>query len=184
MRYTARKCPKKKTKINSIIMRINEILKLIESPEDGTFAGAKFSDGSIQALKKFADANNIPNQTPTEDYHSTLLFSHTPLPDYEPWGAYKEALTAIPKYATIFGEGDEKALVIVLNAPGLVKRHKYLMSKHPEATWDYDEYIPHVTLSYNVGDFDPNSINVTNIGPLEFVEEYASDIESDWEKKL
>lgn len=165
-------------------MRIDEITKLFEAPEDGTFAGVRFSDASVQALKEFADANQIPNQTPTEDYHSTLLFSHTPLPDYEPHGAYKSALTAIPKDATIFGEGDEKALVIVLDAPGLVKRHKYLMNKHPEATWDHDEYIPHVTLSYNAGDFDPNSLNVADIGPLEFVEEYGDDIEPDWEKNL
>lgn len=165
-------------------MRIDELLRLNEAPEDGTFAGVHFSNASVQALKEFADANQIPNQTPIEDYHSTLLFSRSPLPNYEPWGAYKSALTAIPKYATIFGEGDEKALVIVLDAPGLVKRHKYLMSKHPEATWDHDEYLPHVTLSYNAGDFDPNSLNVTDIGPLEFIEEYGADIEPDWEKNL
>ncbi len=165
-------------------MRLDEILKLFEAPEDGTFAGVRFSDASVRTLKEFADANQIPNQTPTEDYHSTLLFSHTPLKDYEPWGAYKSALTAIPKYATIFGDGDEKALVIVLDAPGLVKRHKYLMSKHPEATWDHDDFIPHVTLSYNAGDFDPNSLDVSQIGPLDFVEEYSADIEPDWEKNL
>lgn len=165
-------------------MRINEILRLNEAPEDGTFAGVKFSDVSVQTLKRFADANKIPNQVPAEDYHSTLLFSHVPLPDYEPRGAYKAALTAMPKYATIFGEGDEKALVIVLNSPALVKRHKYLMSEHPEATWDHAEFIPHVTLSYDAGDFDPNRLNVTNIGMLEFVEEYVSDIEPDWEKNL
>lgn len=165
-------------------MRINEILKLNEAPEDGTFAGVRFDDASIRALKKFADANKIPNQTPAEDYHSTLLFSKVPIKDYEAWGGYKSALTAIPKDVTIFGEGDEKALVIVLDAPGLVKRHKYLMSKHPEATWDHDEFIPHVTLSYDSGDFDPNSLDVSQIGPLSFVEEYSNDIEPDWEKNL
>ena len=157
---------------------------IFESLEDGTFAGVKFSGASVQKLKAFSDKNNIPNPTPSEEYHSTLLFSHTPLPDYKPWGSYKAALTAIPKYATIFGDDDEKALVIVFDAPGLVKRHKYLMRKHPEATWDHDDFIPHVTLSYDVGDFDPNSLNVTDIGPLDIVEEYVADIEADWEKNL
>lgn len=165
-------------------MRISEITKLFEASEDGTFAGVKFSNTSAQQLKAFSDKNNIPNPTPPEDYHATLLFSHVPLPDYTPWGAYKAALTAMPKYATIFGDGDEKALVVVFDAPGLVKRHKYLMSKHPEATWDHDEFIPHVTLSYDVGNFNPNSVNVTEIGPLDIVEEYAADIEADWEKEL
>lgn len=165
-------------------MRLSEITKLFEAPEDGTFAGVKFSDASVQELKAFSDKNNIPNPTPPEEYHSTLLFSHTPLPDYTPWGTYKQVLTAIPKDVKIWGEDDEKTLVIVLDAPGLVKRHKYLMSKHPEATWDHDEFIPHVTLSYDAGDFDLNSLDVSDIGPLEFVEEYSSDIEADWEKNL
>lgn len=165
-------------------MRLSEITKLFEATEEGTFAGVKFSDASMQTLKAFSDKNNIPNPAPPKDYHATLLFSHTPLPDYEPRGSYKAALTAIPKYATIFGDDDEKALVIVLDAPRLVKRHKYLMSKHPEATWDHDDFIPHVTLSYNVGDFDPNNLNVSDIGPLDIVEEYSADIEADWEKNL
>lgn len=165
-------------------MRIDEILKLMEAPEDGTFAGVHFSDASVQALQAFAEANNIPNPTPSDEYHATLLFSSTPIKDYKPWGSYKQALTAIPKYATIFGDGDEKALVIVLDAPGLVKRHKYLMSKHPEATWDHDEFIPHVTLSYDAGETDPNSLDVANIGPLDIVDEYGDDIEPDWEQNL
>lgn len=165
-------------------MRLSEITKLLESSEDGTFAGVKFSDASMQTLKAFSDKNNIPNPTPPEDYHATLLFSHVPLPDYTPWGTYKQVLTAIPKDVKIWGEGDEKALIIVLDAPGLVKRHKYLMNKHPEATWDHDEFIPHVTLSYDAGDFDLNSLDVTDIGPLEFIEEYSADIEEDWEKNL
>ncbi len=165
-------------------MRISEIIKLYEAPEDGTFAGVKFDQSSIQTLKNFIDENKIPNPTPPEDYHVTLLFSHTPLPNYEPVGSYKQALTAIPKYATIFGEDEEKALVIVLDAPGLVKRHKYLMNKHPEATWDHDEYLPHVTLSYDVGDFNIEKLNVDDIGMLQIIEEYSDDIEPDWEKNL
>lgn len=165
-------------------MRIFEIIKLCEAPEDGTFAGVRFSDASVQDLKKFSDANNIPNPTPIEDYHVTLLFSKVPLPNYEPQGSYKQALTAMPKYATIFGEDEEKALVIVLEAPGLVKRHKYLMNKHPEATWDHDEYLPHVTLSYDVGNFDPDSLDISEIGMLQIIEEYGADVEPDWEKNL
>lgn len=165
-------------------MRLDEILKLFEAPEDGTFAGVHFDDHSVNALQQFVDDNQIPNQTPPDKYHATLLFSKVPIKGYEPHGAYKQALTATPKDVTIFGEGDEKALVIVLNAPELVKRHKYLMNKHPEATWDYDEYIPHVTLSYNAGDFNIGTLNVADIGPLSIIEEYGADIEPDWEKNL
>lgn len=165
-------------------MLIDEITKITEAPEDGTFAGTRFDDMSVQELTRFAAENNIPNQVPPEDLHSTLLFSHMPLPDYKPRGMYKAALTAIPKDVKLWGDDEEKALVIILDSPGLVRRHKYLMDKHPEATWDHNEFIPHVTLSYDVGNFDISTLDVRKIGVLQFVEEYKDDIEPDWEKKL
>jgi hypothetical protein len=90
---------------------------------------------------------------------------------------------ATPVEARIFGEGDEKALVLVLDAPDVVKRHKQLMAKHKEATWDHDDYIPHVTLSYNSGDFDPKTLDVSSIGMITLVEEYTNDIDPGWSGK-
>ena len=38
-------------------MRADEITKLIEASEDGTFAGVRFDDISVLALKNFSDAS-------------------------------------------------------------------------------------------------------------------------------
>jgi len=162
-------------------MRIDEIL-LREAPEDGTYAGVRFYSDDVKKLEAFVAENNIPNPLPSEDYHSTLLFSKVPVPDYKPHGMYKQSLTAMPKDVKLWGEDEEKALVIILDCPQLVKRHEYLMKKHPEATWDHPAYIPHVTLSYDAGDFDISKLNVKDIGMLSIVEEYGDDIVPDWEK--
>jgi len=162
-------------------MRIDEIL-LREAPEDGTYAGVRFWGEDVKKLEAFVAENNIPNPLPSEDYHSTLLFSKVPVPDYEPHGLYKMSLTAMPIDVKLWGEDEEKALVIILDCPQLVKRHEYLMKKHPEATWDHPEFIPHVTLSYDAGDFDISKLNVKDIGMLSIVEEYSDDIVPDWEK--
>lgn len=161
-------------------MRLNEILKLFEAPEDGTFAGVRFLPQDAQRLEQFALDNQIPNPNPASKMHVTLLFSKVPVPDYKAYGSYGQGLTATPKDVKIWGEDDEKCLVVTLKCPGLVKRHKQLMKKHPEATWDHDDYIPHVTLSYNVGDFDPSMLDLKSIGQLSLVEEYSDDIDPDW----
>lgn len=161
-------------------MRLNEILQLNEAPEDGTFAGVHFTAQDAQRLEQFANDNQIPNPNPASKMHVTLLFSTTPVPDYKPYGSYGSGLTATPKGVKIWGDDEEKVLVVTLDCPKLVKRHKDLMKKHPEATWDHDGYIPHVTLSYDVGDFDPSILNVKEIGQLRIIEEYGDDIDPDW----
>lgn len=164
-------------------MRIDEIVQLNEAPEDGTFAGLRFYNQDAQRLAQFALDNEIPNPEPAEKLHVTLLFSRTPVPDYEPWGLLKKGMYATPLEARIFGdEEDDRALVIVLDSPDIVKRHKQLMSQHKEATYDHDEYIPHVTLSYNCGNFDPKTLDVSSLSMLTLVEEYGDDIDPDWSK--
>lgn len=163
-------------------MRAAEFTKLVEAPEDGTYAGVRFYKDDVKKLAEFVQANNIPNPLPPEDYHCTLLFSKVPVPDYVPHGMYKKALFCQAKDVKLWGEDEEKALVIILDCPDLVRRHEYLMANHPEATWDHPEFIPHVTLSYDAGDFDISKLNVKDIGMLSIVEEYGADIEADWEK--
>ena len=110
-------------------MRLNEILKLFEAPEDGTFAGVRFTEQDAQRLEQFAIDNQIPNPNRASKMHVTLLFSKVPVPDYEPYGTYGSGLTATPKDVKIWGDEEEKVLVVLLDCPKLVKRHKQLMKK-------------------------------------------------------
>jgi hypothetical protein len=107
----------------------------------GTYAGVRYSPETERLIKTFITRYDIPN--PNLDIHTTLLYSTSECPNYMP--------DTVPAYGDIkfkefryFGS----SLVIELDAPGLVMRHKALMKLH-NAVYDHDEYIPHITLSYD-----------------------------------
>ena len=63
-------------------------------------------------------------------------------------------IVAKPTELHVFETFDKKrALVIKLDCPYLLERHKYLMQKY-DLTYDYNEYIPHITLSYDIGEME------------------------------
>jgi hypothetical protein len=45
--------------------------------------------------------------------------------------------------------------------------------------WNWPNYIPHIALSYNVGDLDISKLPPYE-GPIEVVSEYYDDLEEDW----
>jgi hypothetical protein len=165
-------------------MKITEIIMENENKK-GTYAAYHFSDETTTTLKEFCEANNIPNALNPEDFHSTLLYSRKYLPDYEPAGCLDQPLIATPigfevwtSPANAFKENETKCLILKYECKGQVERFNQLMSEH-EATYDYDEYKPHVTLSYDIGDFDISELDISQIPPLEAVEEYAEELNLD-----
>jgi hypothetical protein len=50
-----------------------------------------------------------------------------------------------------------------------------------DATYDFPEYLPHISLSYNVGDLKPGDLgDPTEIGDIEIVDEYTEQLNTDW----
>ena len=145
-------------------MKLEEV-----SAKKGTYAGVRFSDETLENLAKYIEDNDIPN--PTRDFHTTLLFSRKVLPKYDPT-EYNEPLTGKFDGFELFDEG--KALVLRFDCPELVKRHKELMDEH-KATYDYDEYRPHVTLSYDASDVDIDELPKVKF-PIEIEKEYKEEL--------
>lgn len=144
---------------------------------DGTYAGVRFWNDNQLDLINWVLKNNIPNPCRPETYHATLLYSRKHLPDYEPCGFLKEM-----KYAKFggFAKFDfrllgTKCLVMKLDSPYLTERHKCLMDVFG-ATYDFPEYIPHITLSYDVGDLDLDTLPPFT-GAMGIVEEYSCDLD-------
>lgn len=157
-------------------MRLNEILQEETQPK-GTFAGVRLSPDSVAKLMAFAKEHNIPEPLPEDEYHVTLLYSRKYLPEYKPLGKFKTPLTALVKDFTLLGE-EKDALVALIDCPALVKRHQALMKEH-DATWDWPEYKPHVTLSYSAKGFDTSDLYVSDVGYLKLVSEYMEDLDFD-----
>lgn len=147
----------------------------------GTYAAVRFEDSEDKV--KYLKQIGIPNVN--EELHCTLLYSRKNCPNYEPMdmtdGYYYEEAIAYPDHLKVFRTRDEKnCLVLVLRSGWLMKRHKDLMKEH-NATYDFPEYIPHISLSYDIGDFDYKNIEQDLIKSDEFYklvinEEYKEDL--------
>jgi len=165
-------------------MKVTDIIEKKETK--GTYAGVKLSDKTNKAIGKFIEDNNIPNAIKPEKLHTTLLYSRKYLPDYKARGELEETMVGKPigfeKWPSQPDDDGKVAMCLVLkyNCPDLVDRHKDLMKEHG-ATYDFDEYKPHVTFSYDVG-----SMQCKDLPKFEedivVVEEYVEDLNLDWAK--
>lgn len=169
------------TENNGLKMKMNELMENKKQP-DGTYAAVKFDDETNKMLVEFCNQNNIPNQLNDNDFHCTVTYSRKYLPDYEPLTTIDPAWNATPDHFEVWESGPNAykddtthCLVLKLQSPELHERFKYAMDDLG-ATYDYDEYKPHVTLSYDVGeDFDHESLPLP--GNISIVSEYTEDLD-------
>lgn len=161
-------------------MRAYELFEQDDNTPDGTYAGVKLSDETVERIVAYCDEHDIPNPVPSDKLHVTLLYSRKYLPDYEAAGEYKKPMVGEPAGFDVWDTSDEepsRCLVLKLDCERLLKRHEQLMNKH-EATYDHDEYTPHVTFSYNIEDYDESDLPKIDF-PIELVKEYQDDLQLD-----
>jgi hypothetical protein len=145
----------------------------------------------VKAIQEYIKLSDIPNGVPADKLHSTILYSRKHLPDYVPAGKYEEPIVGNPLELDVWEthaneEGDTtNCLVLKYECASLCARHKALMDAH-EATFDYDEYVPHITLSYDIGDMDKSSLPDIKEYVKEIVidEEYGEELNLEFVKSL
>jgi hypothetical protein len=161
-------------------MKLIDLYEKKEEPK-GTYVGVRLTDESKEKVLKVIKEMDVPNPIGKKDMHLTLIYSRKYLPDFSPRGKLDKVIVAKPKELDIFpskAEGKD-VLVVKLTAPALVKRHKEIMKEH-EATYDYAEYIPHLTLSYNCKEFDIKKFDISKLlDTLEIDEEYDEELDFD-----
>lgn len=144
----------------------------------GTYVAAKFDQKTLEQIKLFQETYGIPNPVLPEDLHCTIVYSRVKIPFMTSKESYKASEGAKTK---VFETRDNKrALVLALvDADGLKQRHEY--GNILGATYDYPDYIPHVTVSYDIGMMEfpldmPVDISFT------VTKEYVEDLNLDWAK--
>ena len=165
------------------------LLSEIQHPEDqsskGSYAGVKFDKQTTDKIAAFQKTHNINNPVPNDKLHTTLLYSRKFLPNYKANGPYAPPMAGTFKGFDIWeSQADEdnhknKCLVMEYSCPDLTARHNKLMGDH-DASYDFDEYKPHITLSYDYdGDVDklPSFTDTITVN-----EEYGEDINDTWAK--
>lgn len=149
----------------------------------GTYAAASVLPESRDIIAEYVYHIGIPNPLDPELYHCTIMYSRKPHPDFEPieYGKLQTQIShflIFPSRCPVDGSV-QQALVAVLDSPMLEARHHHIREVHG-ATYDYPSYIPHITLSYDVGEgFDLEGLPVLDT-KIYLSGEYAEDINEDY----
>lgn len=164
-------------------MRISNIMKLneIASNTKGTYVGVKLDKESRKKIKDLCKDIGVSNPTSSDKMHSTVIYSRKYATGLEA-DSTGYPITAKPKCLHIFiAQDGKRALVMKLDCPELVARHDYIMSEYG-TTYDFPEYIPHITLSYDCGEFEPSDYK-GSLPNVTFTGEYVEDLVLDWQNK-
>jgi 2'-5' RNA ligase len=104
-------------------------------------------------LKQYCKKNNIPNIP--SDFHATIVYSKVHI-DFEPM---EFVGVTIPSYNTSISKWKtDKSWIVVLTLNSKWLQYRFREAKELGATWDFPEYAPHITLSYDAYDFDIKNI--------------------------
>lgn len=169
-------------------MKLQELIERRKSTR-GTYAAVNFDKQTIQNIEEYLKENKIPGALKSDKLHTTLLYSRKFLPDYKGVGQYESPIVGTPAGFVVWktkpDDGSEPARCLVLkyDCPELVKRHKLLMKEH-NATYDYDEYHPHITLSYDIGDMNEKNLPDIQkyVDKIVIISEYHEDLNLNWAK--
>ena len=168
---------------------LNKVIKLVER-RVGTYAAVKYDHATCNVIEEWHKLHNIPNPVDASKLHSTLIYSRAPIAKEHQKNLDEIELRSrgwrfMPDEFKLLPSSSDKGalnevLVLTLKAPELVQMHDDLCSKG--ATHDFDDYIPHVTLSYKVPlDFD---LSITP-PPVYFIPSkiYFEPLDLNWSEK-
>ena len=116
----------------------------------GTYAAYRVSGESTRDIERFISESGIdlgPERVPSDEYHCTLLYSRLVHAGYVPSQTLSHRARFKEWKVFESKETKKRCLVMALECPTLIARHRELM-RVLGATYDFDDYIPHVTLSY------------------------------------
>lgn len=154
---------------------------------NGTYIGIKYNPYSIKKLIDVASAYQVPNILEIDKIHTTLIYSRNSVDEVEVYSDMN--YMAIPNKLEIWkSQSGKNCLVLTLDSIKIVNRHHELMNKY-NFTYDYPEFKPHITISYNIGNWDNlndmqkyitnNRIYILLVAKGEYIE----DLKLDWSDK-
>ena len=144
-----------------------------EAPK-GTYAKLTLDLSSTKRLEQFCKEQGI-DSIPGKDYHCTIVFSRKAVPEIADYPVHLPVSAHVTGY-TIFPtssaeDENQQSLVLTLESKYLQQIFKTFMDDYG-AESDYDEFIPHITLTYNwQGVKVPEELPHFNITFSEFIVE-------------
>jgi phage-related protein (TIGR01555 family) len=133
----------------------------------------------------WAKAQGFETALPANDMHVTVAYSRKPL-DWmkvgESWSSDRDGkLSVAPGGARLIEKFGEGAIVLLFNSSELAWRHVSIIEAG--ASWDWPEYQPHITFTY-----DPGSVDLSKVEPyrgaIELGPEIFAEVVENWQDKL
>jgi phage-related protein (TIGR01555 family) len=137
---------------------------------------------------KWAKSQGFTTTTPAGELHVTIAFSRAPV-DWvkvggDGWGGDENGHLRVPPGGPRIVErlGDKGAVVLLFASSALTWRHEEI--KRAGASFDFDDYQPHVTITYEA----PAELDLSTVepyaGPLIFGPEIFQEVVEDWEQTI
>lgn len=154
----------------------------------GTYVGIQWPKEVAETILETANEYNVPNLLDPSEIHTTVIYSrvgfnHTPSDEdfkFSTVGPNNSRKSMIE----VFESQGKRILVIKLYSKQIIYRHNEIMTKNPTATYDFPEFIPHITLSYDIGDYDISNFDYEQYSErLEDASggiEYVEDLDLNW----
>ena len=156
--------------------------------ELGVYIAVKYNLYSILKINEIAEHYKVPNIIPLDKFHTTLIYSKKATPNVEIKN--KVSYIALPDKLDIWeSQSGSKSLVLTLKSKHLIDRNKELTDKYNFIS-DYSKYIPHITISYSIEDWnriDEMQTYLTNnkiYNIMSITSEYKDEIQADWSDSL
>jgi hypothetical protein len=132
---------------------------------------------NAEDILAWATEQGIPNLYKPEDVHVTIAFSRAPV-SWDAMGDAPEELN-VPKggFRQLAYLGDKGALVLKFTSASLTARWNQMCLNG--ASWDYEGYVPHITLSLRAPGIDLTKITPYK-GPILLGAEVFGPVDEDW----
>lgn len=116
----------------------------------GTYVALRVAQSTHDDIKNFCVNNNVQVNLSHFDrrLHCTLIYSRKYCPDLcvNPSQIYRAEFCGYDIFTN--STGDNNVLVMKIKSPQVYARHKQLMREY-SATYDYEDFVPHLSISYN-----------------------------------
>ena len=133
----------------------------------------------------WAKSQGFDTTLPADDMHVTVAYSREPL-DWmkvgESWsGNGKGQLSVAPGGARLIDKFGEGAVALLFNSSELAWRHVSIIEAG--ASWDWPEYQPHITFTYEPGSVDLSKVEPYR-GAIELGPEIFEEVVESWQDNL
>lgn len=136
-------------------------------------------------LLTWAREQGFDKLLPAEELHVTVTFSRVPVDWMKMGEAYPQGDGDLVVQAggprVVERLGPKGAVVLCFASTRLAWRHEDMV--RAGCSWDFDDYMPHVTFTYEPGEVDPRKVEPYR-GPLVFGPEIFEEVNEGWADKV